>query len=173
MSSPSRRFNRGGWIITLAVLLSAGSAAADDSAAVQQLLDRAAIKNVLARYTHALDTHDAEKFASVFTIDAVFEVGENVIRRGRAQIRGIVLDMIENDATAPARGLEVATAMHHVMTNSELEVFAGGEARHTAYWMTVLGNADGQYGVVAMGRYEDVLVKHRGQWRIRSRKLLR
>jgi hypothetical protein len=63
--------------------------------------------------------------------------------------------------------------MHHVMTNATLDVVSDGEARHYAYWMTVLGDADGKYTVASMGHYEDVLMKRDGDWLIQTRKLLR
>ena len=59
------------------------------------------------------------------------------------------------------------------MTNETLNVVSGTEARHYAYWMTIVGGADGKFNVAAMGQYEDVLMKRNGRWLIQSRKLLR
>jgi hypothetical protein len=121
------------WVTGIACLFGIGVAAADDSAAIRELLDRAAIQNLLARSTYALDTLNANEFASLFTMNAAFHADTNVVRRGRVQIHGIITDMIENNAAAPAAGLEVATAMHHVLTNSRIEVLSEDEARHYGY----------------------------------------
>jgi hypothetical protein len=59
------------------------------------------------------------------------------------------------------------------MTNETLDVVSGTEARHYAYWMTILGSEDDKFSVASMGHYEDVLVKRNGRWLIQSRKLLR
>jgi len=143
------------------------------SDALQRLLDKAAIEDVLVKYTRALDTLDADRYASVFTDDAVFEMRGGEIRKGRAEIRSIITSLQESRAEREAAGTASAALMHHVMTNATLDVVSDREAHHYAYWMTILGDADNSYRVAGMGHYEDVIVKHDGEWLIQSRKLLR
>jgi uncharacterized protein (TIGR02246 family) len=163
-----------GILVTAAGLVTTPFAArAADTEALQRLLDKAEIEAVLVRYTHALDTLDADKYASVFTEDAVFEMGGDRVRKGRAEIRGIITDLQESRAEREAAGTATPTLMHHVMTNATLDIVSDGEAHHYAYWMTILGNADNEYRVASMGHYEDVLVKRDGGWLIQTRKLLR
>jgi SnoaL-like protein len=121
------------------------------------------------RYTHALD---ADKYASVFAEDAVFDMGRET-RAGRAQIRDVITGLQKSREERQAAGTVTPSLMHHVMTNATLDVVSNREAHHYAYWMTILGEADGKYTVASMGHYEDVLMKHDGQWLIQSRRLLR
>ena len=140
--------------------------------AVQRLVDKEAIQTMLVRYTHALDTLDADKYAAVFTEDAVFDMGRET-RTGRAEIREIIVGLQKSRADREAAGTPVPKLMHHVMSNATLEMVSEHEAHHYAYWMTIIGSADDKYTVASMGHYEDVLVKRGGEWLIRSRKLLR
>lgn len=152
-----------GALASLAVLSSSAGAADDD--AVQRLLDKAEIEATLTRYTHALDALDADEYASVFAEDAVFELGDGQTRTGRAEIRSIIEER-------EGESLPASTLMHHVMTNATLEFINDREARHYAYWMTIVGDLSNGFTVPAMGHYEDVLVKRSGQWLIQTRKLV-
>jgi uncharacterized protein (TIGR02246 family) len=149
----------------LAIVTVAPSTRADDGAALQRLVDKEAIEDLLTRYTHALDNLDADAYAGVFTEDAVFELGGGETRRGRAEIRRIITER-QDDEMPP--GL----LMHHVVTNATLEFVNEREVHHYAYWMTIVGDAANGYTVPAMGRYDDVLVKQGDRWLIKTRKLL-
>lgn len=146
---------------------------AADGDAVQRLLDKAAIEDVLVQYTRALDTLDADRYASVFAEDAVFEMGQGQTRKGRAEIRSIITGLQESRAEREAAGTATPSLMHHVMTNATLDIVSDREAHHYAYWMTILGDAENNYRIASMGHYEDVIVKRDGQWLIQSRRLLR
>src|SRR6188508_2224218 len=76
-------------VAAMAILAGASGAAADD-AAVQKLLDRAEIQELVTRYVTSLDTRDADMYAGVFTEDGVYELPGNVVHHGRAAIRKIV-----------------------------------------------------------------------------------
>jgi uncharacterized protein (TIGR02246 family) len=169
----SKNRSRGTTPFVTAVLLLAplfGSAA--DSDAVQKLIDKAEIDTLLVRYTHALDTLDPDKYASVFTADAVFEQGQGRVRHGRGEIRSIITELLASRKEREQAGTATPGLMHHVMTNATLEFVNDHEAHHYAYWMTIIGGEDG-YRVAAMGHYEDVIVKQGDQWLIQNRKLLR
>lgn len=160
---------------TVVATLAVGPSSAgpsDDTDALQRLLDKDAIQTVLVRYTHALDTLDAELYASVFAKDAVFDMGRET-RTGSDQIKDVIVGLQKSRAERQAAGTPVPTLMHHVMTNETLEIVSPDEAHHYAYWMTILGDADGKFRVAGMGHYEDVLKKHEGEWLIQTRKLLR
>lgn len=158
--------------VCAAFVATSWNAAAAENDALQRLLDKDAIQTVLVRYTHALDTLDADSYAGVFAPDAVFDMGRET-RTGRDQIRDVIVGLKKSRADREAAGTPVPTLMHHVMTNETLEIVGPDEARHYAYWMTILGDADGQYRVAGMGHYEDVLKKRNGEWLIQTRKLLR
>ena len=169
----SMRRTRTGAVLAAATLLTTALGAQAEDAAVQQLLDRAAIQDVLVRYTHALDTLDADKYAGVFTPDAVFEQGADRVSKGRSEIRSIITGLQKSRAEREAAGTATPTLMHHVMTNATLDIVSDHEAHHYAYWMTILGTVDDGFRVASMGHYEDVLVKRNGEWLIQTRKLLR
>jgi ketosteroid isomerase-like protein len=152
------------------IALAAGAPALGDDATVQKLLDRAEIEALVARYVTALDTRDADAYASVFAEDAVFEL-PGAVHRGRAEIRKIVTDLQESRARNEAAGRPSAN-LYHVMSNTSIEIIDATNARHQSYAQTVRAAENGQFIVGFMGRYEDVLVKRDGRWQIQSRKLV-
>jgi uncharacterized protein (TIGR02246 family) len=151
-------------------VLTAPVAAADD-AAVQKLLDRAEIRELVTRYVTGLDTLDADLYASVFAEDAVFELPGGVVHRGRAAIRKIVTDLEDSRARNQAAGTPTAS-LYHVMANTSIEIIDATSARHRSYAQTVRAAEGGQFIVGFMGRYDDVLVKRDGRWYIQHRKLV-
>jgi uncharacterized protein (TIGR02246 family) len=151
-------------------LAAASTAAAADDAAVQKLLDRAEIEELVARYVHALDTHDADAYEGVFAEDAVYET-PIATYRGRAAIRKIVTDLEASRVRNEAEG-KPSPHLYHVMANSTIEILDATNARHRSYAQTVRAAENGQFIVGFMGRYEDVLVKRDGRWLIQTRKLV-
>ena len=154
----------------LAVAALAATATAED-AAVQKLLDRAEIEELVTRYVTALDTRDADMYAGVFAEDAVYELPGNVVHRGRAAIRKIVTDLQESRARNDAAG-KPSPNLYHAMFNHAIELVDATHARHQCYAQTVRAAENGQFIVGFMGRYEDELVKRDGRWYIQSRKLV-
>ena len=157
--------------LTLAALVALPTVLAVAQAAepptVSELQERAAIQNLVVRYTIALDTLDADAYESVFAPDAEFSFGGNTFK-GRQQIRGIVTGIQEQRAGQPAD----APRMYHALSNTYIELVSPTEARHRSYWQTITGPASGPFNVGAMGVYEDVLVKRDGEWLIQSRKIV-
>ena len=147
------------------------NAAVADDAAVQKLLDRAEIEELVTRYVTALDTRDADMYAGVFTEDGVYELPGNVVHRGRAAIRKIVTDLQEGRARNDAAG-KPSPSLYHVMANPSIELVDATHARHHCYAQTVRAAEGGQFIVGFMGRYDDELVKRDGRWYIQSRKLV-
>ena len=162
-------------VIVYAMLLFVGvgtAFAAEDAetVALQRLLDRAEIEELVARYVTALDTLDAEAYEGVFTEDGEYDV-TGTVHKGRAAIRKIVTDLQASRARNQAAGV-VSPQLYHVMANSSIEILDADNARHQSYAQTVRLADNGQFVVGFMGRYEDVLVKVDGRWLIKSRKLV-
>ena len=157
--------------VMYAAIIAIASPAAADDAAVQKLLDRAEIAELVTRYVTGLDTLNADMYAGVFAEDAVFELPGGVVHRGRAAIRKIVTDLQESRARNQASGT-TSPSLYHVMANTAIEVIDATNARHQSYAQTVRAAEGGQFVVGFMGRYEDVLVKRDGRWYIQSRKLV-
>ena len=157
-------------VMFAALVALTGPAVADD-AAVQKLLDRAEIEELVSRYVIALDTRDADLYAGVFTEDGVYELPGNVVHRGRAAIRKVVTDLQDSRARNDAAG-KPSPELYHVMANHSIELIDATHARHRCYAQTVRAAEGGQFIVGFMGRYEDELVKRDGRWYIQSRKLV-
>jgi uncharacterized protein (TIGR02246 family) len=157
--------------VMYAAIIAIASPAAADDAAVQKLLDRAEIAELVTRYVTGLDTLDADLYAGVFAEDAVFELPGGVVHRGRAAIRKIVSDLQESRARNQGAGTP-SPSLYHVMANTSIEIVDATHARHQSYAQTVRAAENGQFVVGFMGRYEDQLVKRDGRWFIQSRKLV-
>ena len=150
-----------------------GTACAAEEAealALQRLLDRAEILELVARYVTALDTLDADAYEGVFTADGEYDV-TGTVHKGRAAIRKIVTDLQASRARSQAAGVASAQ-LYHVMANSSIELIDADHARHQSYAQTVRLADNGQFVVGFMGRYEDEIVKVDGRWLIKSRKLV-
>ena len=155
----------------IAVASTAGRAAAEEASSQQQLVDRAAIEELITRYVTALDTRDAGMYAGVFAEDGVYELPGNVVHHGRAAIRKIVTDLQESRARNDAAG-KPSPNLYHAMFNHSIELRDATHARHHCYAQTVRAAEGGQFVVGFMGRYDDELVKRDGRWYIQSRKLV-
>jgi uncharacterized protein (TIGR02246 family) len=142
-----------------------------ETVALQKLMDRAEIEELVATYVHALDTLDADAYEGVFTEDGVYELPGGVVQMGRVAIRKIVTDLQAARARNETAGTP-SPRLYHVMANSSIEILDATNARHQSYAQTVRAADNGQFVVGFMGRYEDVLVKVDGRWLIKSRKLV-
>ena len=151
-----------------AVALSPTTVVAARGQASAELEDRAAIQNLVVKYTIALDTLDADMYASVFAEDAEFTFGGNTYK-GRAEIRKIVTDLKARRAAAQTAD---APKSYHALSNTYIELVNDHEARHRSYWQTITGPSSGPFTVGGMGRYEDTLVKRKGEWLIQKRQIL-
>jgi uncharacterized protein (TIGR02246 family) len=155
-----------GILLAASVALTAMLASAADEPTTSELKDRAAIQNLVVKYTIALDTLDANLYASVFAENAEFTFGGNTYK-GRDAIRKIVTDLQER-----RRGQADAPKSYHALTNTYVEFVNDREARHRSYWQTISGPSSGPFNVGGMGRYEDTLVKVGGQWLIQKRQII-
>jgi hypothetical protein len=148
----------------------------------QRFADYQAISAVLKQYIVALDTHDENLYSAAFVEkDAVLEI-RDVIRHGREEIKQEVTADKEARAAKIARG-EVVPAlpmMWHIMSNSNIVFLTKSRAQHSSYYQVWTRQNDFPGGVirlttpiavVAIGRYDDELVKVSGKWFIQKRKI--
>lgn len=145
-------------LVLLAALgLGSGMAVADSDAEV-----RAAIENLQARYTFAMDFNDPDEYASVFAENGVLDWAGGLVE-GRQAIRQFMLDGVYNLARNAEEAAWPATTRHFI-ANRVVRV-EGDTARAWTYWFQVNNNgADrtAQYGL--FGHYEDELAKIDGEW---------
>ena len=141
-------------------------AAGDDVA--QEAKDRQDIEALMWKYARALDTLDAEAYASMYTPDGEFRAGPNPTK-GTAALKKMIADLkatrTEREKTEPQ------PAMYHMDMNKYVEFPAKDRARHHTYWQTVFGavGRGGQVRVAAAGNAVDDLVKVNGKWLIKVR----
>ena len=55
--------------------------------------------------------------------------------------------------------------------NTLIEFVSDTEANHRSYWQIISGVGGGQFSVVNVGYYDDVVVKQNGQWLIKTRNI--
>jgi 3-phenylpropionate/cinnamic acid dioxygenase small subunit len=133
------------------------------SDALQQLLDRAEIGDLLARYSTALDSRDWDLLETVFLPDAVCDYGALGHPRGvveiAALIRGTIADL---DAT------------QHLVGNVVVDV-QGDEATADCYLISqhIRRDTPGGDHYFLGGRYHDRVVRTPAGWRIAHRTLHR
>lgn len=138
--------------------------------ALQQLVDRAAIHEVMQKYIWSVDALDAAGYVSVFTEDA--EVNANGdIHKGHDEIRKVVTDLLARQAANRAKG-EPPGNLYHVISNERIAFTSPTEALYQSYWQTLRKGQDNRYIAGGFGRSEDRLIKRDGQWLIKSRKLV-
>lgn len=158
-------------LITLLVLaLVCAPVYSRDSDAVRQLVDRAAIEEVMQKYVWSVDALDADGYVSVFTEDAVVD-SNGIVHKGHAEIRKVVTDLLARQAANRAEGKPPGN-LYHVISNERISFLSPTEALYQSYWQTMRKGTDNRYIAGGFGRSEDRLVKRDGKWLIQSRKLV-
>jgi hypothetical protein len=147
------------------VLLLPALVLAADNQAIQRLLDKAEIENLLMQYTYAFDRLDADAYVAVFTEDAEFDLGGGQVLKGKDAIRTLITSR-QGEPQPPGM------LMHHIVTNSSYDFVSENEVRHYGYWITMVGDMQNGFTVPAMGHYEDVVAKENGRWLFKARKLV-
>ena len=131
--------------------------------------DRAEIEGLMWHYVRALDTHDADAYAKVYTEDGVFQSGTNVTK-GRAALKKLIEDGQKAAAERAAKG-ETRPQMYHVATNVYVELVDESHARYHAYWQGVFesGGPAQPAHVGSAGHELSSLVRVKGKWLIEKR----
>ncbi|MEO8466368.1 MAG: nuclear transport factor 2 family protein [Gammaproteobacteria bacterium] len=156
--------------LLIAGILVAPLASAADAPSTASVQDRAAVQNLIARYAFALDSLNADMYASVFAPDAELTFGGNTYK-GRDKIHGVVTSIKERRAAQPASDKPTPKS-YHVITNTLIEFTDDTHANHRSYWQTVSGPSSGPFAVGGAGVYEDTIVKVNGAWLIQKRNII-
>jgi hypothetical protein len=119
---------------------------ASDGDVIQETKDRHEIEALMWRYARALDTLDAEAYASAYTPDGQFIAGGNPTT---AALKKMITDL--KTTRAEREKTEPQPPMYHMDMNTYVEFPAKDRARHHTYWQTVFGAAGrgGQVRVAA------------------------
>lgn len=122
--------------------------------------DRLEIHDLYARYAHTFDQADANGWVALFTPDGRFAppgldpiVGTEALH---AFVAGRSGDL---------------PGMRHLIANVIVEATDGG-ARGSAYFCCFRLGGDGAFRMRNFGRYDDLLRRHDGRWRIADRQIV-
>jgi hypothetical protein len=129
--------------------------------AIQELLDKQAIREALLRYCRGVDRADAELINSAYHSDAVDEHGVATL-----QGAGIGPGLVE--IVSKSR-----VSMHQV-SNQLIQITgpdsAGSETYFTA-WQSMPGES-GEQMLIAIGRYVDRFERRQDEWKIAHRQVI-
>ena len=114
--------------------------------------ERGAILDLAARYCHTIDLGDPDGWAACFTDDGVFE-GPGMTLKGSAELRKLASRSFPH----PIRHLPSVFAIH-----------GDDRAATMLCYFTVLELCDPPR-TIAVGRYEDEIVKRNGAWKFQRR----
>jgi uncharacterized protein (TIGR02246 family) len=116
-----------------------------------EIEDREAIRELLARYNHAIDSHQIDELVGLFTDDGVFEAGGGRAMKGPDELRAF------------AEG--VPAGLRHFLANEIIDV-DGDEATVRAYLFILAGKPA---AAVTIGVYADLVHRVDGRWRFARR----
>jgi hypothetical protein len=158
----------------------------DGPANAKRQEDYQKILTVLKQYIVAIDTLDENLYSAAFAEkNAVLSI-RDVTRHGREEIKleitGDKDAHAARDAQAAASGepAPMPVTTFHMMSNSHIVFVDKDHARHNAYYQVYTRPNDHPGGVVrlttpitlvAIGRYDDELVKINGKWFIQHRQI--
>lgn len=132
-----------------------------DPAALQDLLDREAIRALIYAYCNAADRHDQEKMRLLYHEDAIDEHGH--------MSRGPAMDFIDKlpDIQAP---MEI---LHHNVTTINLAI-EGDRAEGEVYLIALhrVKAEEGAFDVLVGGRYFDKYERRGGVWKFAHRAIV-
>jgi len=153
------------------IVVTAGAvftASKSDDEVLQRARDREQIEQLMWRYARALDTGDAETYASLYTTDGQFGSGANATK-GREALKNMIAGPRQRQAAAqPA---VKRPPMYHTTANHQITFADKDHARIDAYHITMVSAAgpDTPARVAGVGRSIDELERVNGQWLIKSR----
>ena len=126
---------------------------------IRELLDKANIREVTARYFFCLDSRDWEKLRSCFTPDASFE------RKALSQIRTGIVEIIKG-----AKQVEVYSATCHMMSSQSIDINNNHATTDTFATTTcVVGPIERGRILIRGLRYIDKFLRTLEGWRIQYR----
>jgi len=126
---------------------------------VEELLAREEIRQRMSEYSFYNDTMDAERFATVFTRNGIFDLAGTVVQGHDA-----IVNWKKTTRALAVKGARPDYVRHHIDTQHI--VVSGDTAKATTYWMVMT-----DYGLDHTGFYEDDFAIEDGSWRIAHRRV--
>lgn len=134
-------------------------AAQSTEAALQEVIDREAIRNLPLQYCHCVWQKDLDGYANLFTEDGSFGTNDPKLPKaqGRAALRSMISGQL--DASKP----------HPFIHNHVIELQGADKAKGTCY-VEVRLLRDGKKHLMS-GWYNDEYAKIGGEWKFKSRQI--
>lgn len=123
--------------------------------AVERLLARAEIADLLVTYCLAFDDQNWDEFSTLWTDDASFQVEDHAFQ-GRSAVLGFLTTCLPEGYVSK-----------HMISQPLIELADDGltaRARTDVVWIAA------NFTNAIVGRYEDQVVKQGGRWKFRSRR---
>ena len=114
------------------------------------------VRAAIAAYTHALDDGRTADVVATFCKDGSVDIPGLGAHAGHEALRNAFAKV---EPRAPQR---------HLVVNTLVSDWSEDEARAVSD-VVVLGSRDGRWGVVVVGRYDDVLHRDGDRWRFHHR----
>jgi hypothetical protein len=140
-----------------------------DADVMRETRDREEIQHLAWRYARALDTFNAESYASLFTQDGSFGA-----TKGRDALFKMIDAFRKPAANAPAGTAATPPKLLHMETNHWIEFKNRDTAIFHYYWITI-GQPAKQGDptrVLAAGNGIDEIVRVDGKWLFKSRQVV-
>ena len=134
--------------------------------ALQELVDKAAIRDLMARYARGVDGLDSDMIASTFASDAYANYGQDPIPEFQWEGRGRD-NIVRWITTRPRSGRPT-----HFMGDQVIQI--NGDTAEVETYAVGYGvaNVDGTQSLLITGlRYVDKMVRQNGQWLVQHRVL--
>jgi ketosteroid isomerase-like protein len=133
-----------------------------DERAVQDLIERKAIEDVLYRYASTIDQKDYTRLRSVFVDEAIGQYADAPEIHGADAIVGWIKEM------CVGQGFQ-----HHLINvyHVDVDLDQGTASALTYHTSHQIGTADPDTDVLIVGRYRDVLRKVGNEWKIVDKRM--
>lgn len=129
---------------------------------INDLLDREEIRALRLRYSHLLDTGQAERMGEVFTKDAEVKVTVGSMN-GLAEIKQSLQDAYHTFDTKNRTHFPFV----HAVTNHVINLIDENNASGSCYLLDFVTDRDqSQHPFLLLGHYVDQYVRVNGEWKI-------
>lgn len=123
--------------------------------------DRAAVENLLNRYSLAYDLPDLALMESVFTKDAVFSLviagGDPISFEGRDAIMKLMNDSLSQQTDQ----------RRHINSNLIIEG-TDGDVTRTTHYLTLVATENGEISLLSAGVYHNEIVEQDGELKLQN-----
>jgi SnoaL-like domain len=129
--------------------------------ALQELLDKHALYEVVVRYCRAVDRGDEELLRTVYWEDARDEHG---------YVNGTPDEFIRHLRETSWSAESIKVRVQHALTNWTFEI--DGDVAYGESYVEVRDSADGELNIRGVARYVDRFERRDGEWRISQRRVV-